>query len=543
MPDNRSYNFPTRNLVSQSNTSLVQPPRVPRARFLNNWNHKAPIDVDYLYPIMCDEIIPGDHMTYDLTIYARMSTPLFPIMDQQEITTFFFFVPCRLVWTNWVRMMGEQDNPADSIAYTIPQVVSDANGFVVGSIYDHFTLPTVGQVQAGGTVSVNSLPLRAYNLIYNTWFRDQNIIDSASVQQDSNGPDAVGLFTLRKRASAHDYFTTLLPAPQKFTAPTVPLGGTAPILGIGIPGTNATGNAGPQSSRETLSTRSYDFFASTDTAGALVVELTGTGASDRPEIYADLSAATGVAINTFRQAFQIQELLERDARGGTRYTELIRSHFGVVNPDFRLQRPEYIGGGKTPLNITPIAQTTPNDDGPLGALGGTGTAVGHHRASYAATEHGYVIGLVNVRSELSYQQGLHKMWTRATRYDIYWPELAMLGEQAVLRGEIYYRGDGNDGIVLGYQERWHELRTKYSTVVGIMRSTSAGTIDMWHLARRFVAAPALNQAFIEPNTPMDRVLAAAEQAHGQQYICDMNFRRTATRPIPVFGTPASLGRF
>lgn len=239
----------------------------------------------------------------------------------------------------------------------------------------------------------------------------------------------------------------------------------------------------------------------------------------------------------------IQSLLEKDARGGTRYTEKIRTHFGVINPDFRLQRPEYIGGGQTQLMITPIAQTAPTAGVPLGALGGTGTAAGSHRASYAATEHGWIIGLINVKSELSYQYGIHKMWDRLTQYDYYFPSFAGLGEQAILRRELYANGLTDDSIVFGYQERWQEYRTQYSEVTGKFRGYAVGTLDAWHLAQRFTAPPTLSQTFLEDNPDMVRILAAGAASLNQQYLADILIRRTAVRPIPMFGTPALLGRF
>lgn len=270
-----------------------------------------------------------------------------------------------------------------------------------------------------------------------------------------------------------------------------------------------------------------------------------SGPSAYPEIYANLAATSGVTINTLRQAWLVQQLLERDARGGTRYTEIVRNHFGAVNPDFRLQRAEYIGGGQSDLILTPIAQTATGGGG-LGALAGAGTAAGTHGASFAATEHGYIIGLIHARIEETYQQGLHPMWTRSTRNDFAWPSLAGLGEQAVLVREIYATGDpANDLIVFGYQERYHEYRTRMSEATGIMRSTAAGTLDAWHLGRKYTAAPALNNAFIEDNTTtqIQRVLAAGAATAGMAFLANIMYRREATRPLPIYGTPATLGRF
>lgn len=538
-----AINLPSRRLVSQDDASMIENANVPRSRFIGSWTRKTTFDAGYLVPFMLDEVLPGDHLSYNTTAYVRMATPLFPLFDNQRIDTFFFFVPNRLLWDHWARFMGEQDSPGDFTDYTIPQVESPPNGFAPNSLFDHFGLPTAGQLQTDGTISVNVLPFRAYNLIYNQWFRDQNLVASLAVPK-GNGPDSYVNFNLVRRAKSHDYFTSALPWPQKFTAPTIPVGGLAPIIGIGADSLSAL--AGPINVHETAADATYNYYRRVSAAltepNQLIMRMTAT--SGVPSVYADLSEATGVAINTFRQAFLVQSLLERDARGGTRYTELIRSHFGVTNPDFRLQRPEYIGGGQSALNITPVAQTAPTEGAPVGALGAAGTAVGSHRASYAATEHGYIIGLINVRTELSYQQGINRMWSRATRYDFYFPALAALGEQAILRKEIYARGAAiEDNTVFGYQERWHEYRTRTSEVTGMMRSTTPGTLDAWHLAQRFTTPPLLNASFINDTPPMARVLAAADQAVDQQYLADILIQRTAVRPIPMFGTPATLGRF
>lgn len=500
-------------------------------------------DAGYLVPFLVEEVLPGDHLSYDVTAYVRMATPLFPMYSNQRIDTFFFYVPCRLLWENWTKFMGEQATPASSIAFVIPRIEGTVSGDAVGSIFDHMGIPVLGQVQAGQQMVFSALPFRAYNQIYNAWFRDQNIIGEVADVID-NGLDPVNYFTLLRRAKGHDYFTSALPWPQKFTAPTVPLGTTAPVIGLGT--LNQVAATGPLAVFETDGGDSYGFYKQANIAGAnndILMEMSAASGG-LPLVFADLSAATGVAINTFRQAFLVQQLLERDARGGTRYVELIRSHFGVTNPDFRLQRPEYIGGGQTPLIITPVAQTAPTEGLPVGALGAAGTAAGQHSASYAATEHGYVIGLINVRSELSYQQGLHKMWQRLTRYDFYWPALAGLGEQAILRKEIYLTGDNtSDDTVFGYQERWHEYRTRVSEVTGIMRSTAAGTLDMWHLAQNFGSAPTLSDLFIQEDPPMTRILTAGSEALGQQYLADLLISRTAVRAIPTYGTPVRLGRF
>lgn len=544
----RDYYLPSRRLVSQDDASMVESARVPRSKFVGQWSRKTTFDAGYLVPFLVDEILPGDHMRYEVTAYVRLSTPLFPIFDNQRIDTFFFFVPCRLVWDHWVNMMGEQPELDDPIDYTVPQILR-SNGAgsdrQAGSVYDAFGIPDDGQV-TGDQFGVNALPFRAYNLIYNQWFRDQNSIQAAVIHKgDANDP--IASYPMRRRAKSHDYFTSALPWPQKFTAPNLPLSGMAPVLGLGAIADNSLLNSASVGESNQAST-TYAFYKQMWDAAAgnqVIMKMSAAaGTPAYPAVFADLSAVSGISINILRNAWLVQSLLERDARGGTRYVELIRSHFGVTNPDFRLQRPEYIGGGQTALQITPIAQTAPSEDVTVGALGAAGTAAGSHSASYAATEHGYVIGLINVKTELSYQQGLHKMWSRLTRLDFYVPSLAGLGEQAILRKELYLIGTtAVDELVFGYQERWHEYRTRYSEVTGMFKSGITGTLDAWHLAQDFGSPPVLGATFLEDTPPMARVLAAAELTVKQQYLADILINRTAVRPIPTFGTPVQLGRF
>lgn len=546
----RGYYLPQRGLVSQEDAAFSERANIPRSRFIGSWNVLTTFDAGYLVPFMVEEILPGDHMSYRVTAYVRMSTPLFPIFSNQRIDTFFFFVPCRLVWDNWVKFMGETDNPTDSIDFTIPTATSPVGGYGVCSLQDYMGLPV--DLDVAGTYTHNNLPVRAYALIWNQWFRDQNIQESVVVDKD-DGPDTASDYDLLRRAKAHDYFTKALPWPQKFTAPNVPLdqGGMAPVLGLGVFVTSASSVNSGNVVETGAGVTQYPFYkALYDNAAGNQVAMevdqetpTGTGA---PLVFANLADAAGFSINAFRTAYMVQEFLERDARGGTRYVEQVFTHFGVRPPDFRLQRPEYIGGGQTPLNITPIAQTAPDaGGGVVGALGAAGTGSGSHTASYAATEHGYILGLINIRTELGYQQGVHKMYDRSTRFDIYDPAFAGLGEQAILRKEIYAIGAAiNDDVIFGYQERWQEYRERYSEVRGMFRSGISGTLDAWHLAQQFSSAPLLTgTTFIVDNPPMDRVLAAGELAENQQYLADIMIERTAVRPIPTFGTPSGLGRF
>lgn len=520
---------------------------IPRSQFRRQSTHKTTFDAGYLIPIYVDEVLPGDTFNLKMTAFARMSTPLFPVMDNMYLDTFFFFVPNRLVWNNWERFMGEQDNPSDSTSYVIPQAVTPASGYAANSLQDYFGLPTVGQVGSGLTVSHSNLPLRAYNLIWNDWFRDQNLQNSVTVDK-GDGPDTVGNYTLLRRGKRHDYFTGALPFVQKGTSATMPLGSIAPVRGIGWVSGPGTGFAASSNIKQSGTTTLASFANSTG-GSTLVAESTGTpGTQGYPTIYADLSAATASTINQLRQAFQIQRLLERDARGGTRYTELVRSHFGVISPDARLQRPEFLGGGSSPVNISPIAQTSGTSASgtttPLGNLAAFGTVLaGGHGFTQSFTEHGHVIGLASIRADLSYQQGLRKMWSRSTRYDFYFPVFAALGEQPIYNRELYVRGDANDALVFGYQERWAEYRYMPSMITGLFKSTTAGTIDGWHLAQKFTSLPTLNSSFIQDTPPVDRVLAVGAAANGKQFIFDSFFDIKTARAMPLYSVPGLVDHF
>jgi len=514
--------------------TMIPKADIPRSSFDCQSTHKTTFDAGYLVPVYVDEVLPGDTFKLNMTAFARLATPLYPIMDNMVLDSFFFFVPNRLIWSNWQKFMGQQANPSDSISYVVPQQVSPAGGYAIGSLQDYMGLPTVGQVGNSNTVSHCAFWPRAYNLIWNEWFRDENLQNSVVVDT-GDGPDTVTNYTLLRRGKRKDYFTSSLPWPQKGTSVTLPLGTSAPIRTTALNGEDVQVLNGNGDLKNLNATSTY-------------LQMTNALTTPSKALYADLSQATAATINQLRQSFQIQKLLERDARGGTRYTEIIRSHFGVISPDARLQRPEYIGGGSTPININPIAQTSgTNASGtttPMGTLAAMGTALAHnHGFTQSFTEHGVILGLVSIRADLTYQQGLARMWSRSTRYDFYFPAFATLGEQAILNKEIYVTGASTDNDVFGYQERWAEYRYYPSRISSLFRSTASGTIDGWHLAQKFTSLPTLGDTFIKDTPPVSRVVAVGSAANGQQFIFDSFFDCKKARPMPMYSVPGLIDHF
>ncbi len=516
-------------MPGQHSFAKVPGAEMQRSVFNRSSGLKTAFDSGLLIPIFADEALPGDTMTLKTSSLVRMTTPIFPVMDNMWMDVFYFAVPNRLIWDNWQKFNGEQVDPGDSTDFLLPQF--DAVALSEQSLSDYLGIPPV----TGEGAPFCSMWHRAYNFIFNEWFRDENLQDSLVVDK-GDGPDMLSNYQLVRRGKRHDYFTSCLPFTQKGDPVTMPLGTTAPVI-------RDPTQPIPEFSAGAVSNVPMQTDAGSNVVmpGAGADPTIGWGASNKTGLLTDLSTALGATINQIREAFQVQRLLERDARGGSRYTEIIRSHFGVVSPDQRLQRPEYLGGGTARINVNPVAVTADVAGANIGDLTAFATSsfdgVGFMKSF---TEHCVILGLVSVRADLNYQQGINRMFSRRTRFDFYWPAFAHLGEQAVLNKEIFMDGSANDDLTFGFQERYAEYRYKPSMTTGRMRSSSVVPLDQWHLALDFSTLPLLNDTFIEENPPFARVIAVDTEP---QFFGDFFFDFKCARPMPTFSVPGLIDHF
>lgn len=558
-----------------------------RTKFDRSHVYKTTFNSGKLIPVFIDEVLPGDTTRMSVNYFARLATPIKPIMDNIYLDWFFFFVPNRLVWEHWQNFCFEQEDPDDSTDYVIPTVSATGNSenAYIGSLWDYFGLP----VNTSGNLSgISALPFRGVYLIYNEWFRDENLQKSVKIQKgDTNevlnsaraaeqpswvftsGTNIVPGLACPPRGKRHDYFTSALPWTQKGPGVSVGLAGTASIVdptpatgyllhsgdrqlaAVSAYGGDASSSGGRRVTFGNDSIRIHRYAENYSTIGGFAGNTSSDVTIDAQKAstylgndsYVDLDTSSIFTINSLRTAFQMQKFYERLARGGSRYTEVLRSFFGVVSPDARLQRPEFLGSFTKMVNVNPIAQTSATDDtSPQGNLSAYGvTAAKFHGFTKSFVEHGYIFGFVCARADLTYQQGINKMWLRSTVYDFYWPTFAHLGEQAIELREIYAQGSEADTTVFGYQERYAEYRYKPSQITGKFRSSvTGGSLDKWHLSQFFKNAPTLNEEFIVEKPPINRIIAVPSEP---EFLLDIGFRYITVRPMPMFGTPGLVDHF
>ena len=558
-----------------------------RTKFDRSHVYKTTFDSGKLIPVFVDEVLPGDTARMSVNYFARLATPIKPIMDNIYLDWFFFFVPNRLVWEHWQNFCFEQEDPDDDTGYVIPTISSSSSteNSLVGSLWDYFGLPINTTNDISG---ISALPFRGVYLIWNEWFRDENlqkpvkiiktdennVIDYTRLSEqpswllDADGNPTLG-YACPPRGKRHDYFTSALPWTQKGPGVSIGLAGTASIVdpspGTGyllhstdsqLAAVSAYGGEASSSGGRRIATgtnsisfgRSGSNYSSVggfagNTESSITMSAQAASTYLGNDSYVDLDTSSIFTINSLRTAFQMQKFYERLARGGSRYTEVLRSFFGVVSPDARLQRPEFLGSFTKMVNVNPIAQTSATDTtSPQGNLSAYGvTAAKFHGFTKSFVEHGYIFGFVCARADLTYQQGINKMWLRSTVYDFYWPTFAHLGEQAIELREIYAQGTAADTTVFGYQERYAEYRYKPSQITGKFRSSvTGGNLDVWHLSQFFKNAPTLNEEFIVENPPIERIIAVPSEP---EFLLDIGFRYTTVRPMPMFGTPGLVDHF
>lgn len=539
-----------------------------RSRFDRSSSVKLSFNVGDVVPFYVDEVLPGDSFQIRTSKVVRMQTLLTPLMDNIYLDTYFFFVPNRLTWEHWKQFNGENTESAwiPQTEYQVPQLTAPAAGWSVGTIADYMGIPTGVE-----NLSVNALPFRAYALIMNEWFRDQNLTDPLNIPVDDATVQGVNTGTYVsdvakgglpfKASKYHDYFTSCLPAPQKGpdvtiqtaqlgNAPVVPMNKPVPKdllnypYNVYIPNGNADFEAGYHAGSVHKNAFGGAYWLA-DTGNADLDPTIDNGVAGYPaNLWAQFDNTVSVAtINELRTAFQIQKLYERDARGGTRYIEILKSHFGVTSPDARLQRPEYLGGSRVPININQVIQQSSTAEGttPLGdtaAYSLTTDVHGDFMKSFV--EHGFVIGVMVARYDHTYQQGIERFWSRKSRFDYYWPVLANIGEQAVLNKEIYAQGTAQDNEVFGYQEAWADYRYKPNRVAGEMRSTYAQSLDVWHLGDDYSQLPKLSDSWIrEDKANVNRVIAVSDQ-NANQLFADIYIQNRTTRPMPLYSIPGLI---
>ena len=558
-----SRNENTRFALNPTNLDIA------RSTFRRDHSVKLSFNVGDVIPFYVDEVLPGDTFQLKTSMVARLQTLLTPMMDNLYLDTYFYFVPNRIVWQHWRELMGENTQSAwiPTTEYSVPQVTAPSGGWSIGSIADYMGIPT-----GVANLSVNALPFRAYALIMNEWFRDENLSDPLNIPVDdatlagSNGTnyitDVVKGGMPFKAAKFHDYFTSALPAPQKGPDVTIPVaqGGNLPVVTLADRVDHSQFKA-PMSAWISGSQPNKDYSSVVQTwnfgsnFGGTDIESVSTGVGfDSPSsrdgsMYLDnlwaiqSGTVTAATINQLRMAFQIQKLYEKDARGGTRYIEILKSHFGVTSPDARLQRPEYLGGNRIPVNINQVVQSsaTQASGTPLGdtaAFSVTTDVHGDFIKSFV--EHGFVIGIMVARYDHTYQQGLERFWSRKDRLDYYFPVFANIGEQPILNKEIYAQGNSTDDEVFGYQEAWADYRYKPSRVAAEMRSKAPTSLDVWHLADEYTQLPKLSDAWIrEDKTNVDRVLAVTSAVSNQMF-ADIYIQCKATRPMPMYSIPGLI---